>query len=307
MAIKFEKRGHIAYLTLNNPGVANAIDRATSGELADAWKEIWDDHDIRVTIFTGAGDRHFCAGHNLEMRPDVTPEEREFVQAEQVFWPPAGMVNDHWPGVNGRLGDHFPQMFKPVIGAVNGWAAGAGFYTLLATCDIRIACKEHARFKFALLSNGWVGAGPGATLLTQQVRYADAMRILLTDEPFDAEEALRIGVVNEVVSHDSLMSRSEKIASHIASLPPNAVRMMKEFIVRFRDLPTDEAWRVQTLMNQLLVNLTTDGEEGRAAFLENRAPEFTGGLRRRGDPFPELTPEQRSRIDELKRTGAEYR
>lgn len=303
MAIKFEKRGHVAYITLNNPEKANIMDRATSDELGEAWKQVWEDNDIRVTILTGAGDRHFCAGHNLQPRPDVTPEEREFVQAERVFWPPAGTVNGQWPGVNGRMGDHFPQVFKPVIGAVNGWAAGAGFYTLLATCDIRIACAEHAQFKFALLSNGWVGGGPGATLLTRQIRYADAMRILLTDEPFDAAEALRIGMVNETVPHEQLMSRSEEIAAQIASMPPNAVRMMKEFIVRFREIPTEEAWRVQTLMNQLLINMTTDGEEGRQAFIEKRKPVFTGGLRRRGEPFPELTPEERKRIDELKRSG----
>ena len=299
MAIKFEKRGHVAYITLNNPEKANIMDRATSDELGEAWKQVWEDNDIRVTILTGAGDRHFCAGHNLQPRPDVTPEEREFVQAERVFWPPAGTVNGQWPGVNGRMGDHFPQVFKPVIGAVNGWAAGAGFYTLLATCDIRIACAEHAQFKFALLSNGWVGGGPGATLLTRQIRYADAMRILLTDEPFDAAEALRIGMVNETVPHEQLMSRSEEIAAQIASMPPNAVRMMKEFIVRFREIPTEEAWRVQTLMNQLLINMTTDGEEGRQAFIEKRKPVFTGGLRRRGEPFPE----ERKRIDELKRSG----
>jgi enoyl-CoA hydratase/carnithine racemase len=303
MAIKFEKRGHVAYITLNNPEKANIMDRETSNELGEAWKEVWEDHDVRVTILTGAGDRHFCAGHNLQPRPDVTAEEREFVQAERVFWPPAGTVNNQWLGVNGRMGDHFPQVYKPVIGAVNGWAAGAGFYTLLATCDIRVACAEHARFKFALLSNGWVGGGPGATLLTRQIRYADAVRILLTDEPFDAAEALRIGFVNEVVGHDELMSRSEELAVQIASMPPNAVRMMKEFIVRFRDIPTDEAWRVQTLMNQLLINMTTDGEEGRQAFVEKRKPNFTGGLRKRGEAFPDLTPEQRERIDELKRSG----
>jgi enoyl-CoA hydratase/carnithine racemase len=303
MAIKFEKRGHIAYITLNNPKKANIMDRETSNDLGEAWKEIWEDNEVRVTILTGAGDRHFCAGHNLQPRPDVTPEEREFVQAERVFWPPAGTVNGQWLGVNGRMGDHFPQVYKPVIGAVNGWAAGAGFYTLLATCDIRIACSAHARFKFALLSNGWVGGGPGATLLTRQIRYADAMRILLTDEPFDAAEALRIGMINETVDHDQLMSRSEEIATQIAGMPPVAVRMMKEFIVRFGDIPTEEAWRVQTLMNQLLINMTTDGEEGRAAFVEKRPPDFTGGLRRRGEPFPELTPEERARIDELKRSG----
>jgi enoyl-CoA hydratase/E-phenylitaconyl-CoA hydratase/naphthyl-2-hydroxymethylsuccinyl-CoA hydratase len=233
----------------------------------------------------------------------VTPEEREFVQAEAVFWPPSGTNNGQRIGVHGLMGDHFPQIYKPVVAAVNGWAAGAGFYTLLSTADIRIASEENARFKFALLSNGWVGGGPGATLLTRQIGYADAMKILLTDEPFGAAEALRIGLVNEVVPHDQLMARSHEVAESIAAKPPLATRMMKEFVTRFGDIPTDEAWRVQTLMNQLLISLTTDGEEGRVAFNEKRKPNFTGGLRKKGDPFPELTPEERVRIDELKRTG----
>ena len=105
-------------------------------------------------------------------------------------------------GADGRLGDHYPQIWKPVIGAINGWAAGAGFYLMLTSTDIRIASAENARFKFALLSQGWVGNGPGATYLMKQIAYADVMRILLTDEPFDAKEALRMNLINEVVPHD---------------------------------------------------------------------------------------------------------
>jgi len=304
MAIKFEKNDHIAYITINNPDKANVMDRSTSDDLDSAWREIWEDQSVRVTILTGAGDKYFCAGHNIQPNPDVTSEEREILAAERVFWPLAGTDNGQRLGVHGRMGDHFPRIYKPVIAAVNGWAAGAGFYTLLSTADIRIASEENAVFKFALLSNGWVGSGPGATLLTRQINYADAMRILLTDEPFGAAEALRIGLVNEVVPHEQLMSRSQKIAELIVRQPPLATRMMKELVIRFGDMPTDDAWRVQGLMNTLLTQLTTDGEEGRLAFNEKRNPNFTGGLRSKGEPFPELTPEQRTRIDYLKRTGA---
>ncbi len=300
MGILYEKKGPVAYITINNPDKANVMDRQTITEISEAWKEVWEDWDVRAVILTGTGDRHFCAGHNLAPRPDVTEEERERVRAESVFWPLAGTVNGAKIGADGRLGDHYPQIWKPVIGAINGWAAGAGFYIVLTSTDIRLACQEHARFKFALLSQGWVGGGPGATYLTRQIAYADAMRILLTDEPFDAKEALRINLINEVVPHDRLMTRAEEIATHIAKLPPLAVRMMKEFVVRFRDIPVTEAWRVQTLMNALLIQLTTDGEEGRKAFLEKRPPNFTGGIRQRGEPFPELTPEQRARLDQIR-------
>jgi enoyl-CoA hydratase/carnithine racemase len=190
-----------------------------------------------------------------------------------------------------------------VIAAVNGWAAGAGMYILLSSTDIRIASAEHARFKFALLTQGWLGNGPGASLLAKQLRYIDAMKILLTDEPFDAQEALRIGLINEVVPHAQLLARAEKIARHICTLPPVAVRMMKEFIVRFGDLPTDQAWHVQNLINSLLIQTTMDGEEGRRAFNEKRPPNFTGELRRRGDAWPELSEEDAKRLDDAYRSG----
>ncbi len=301
MGVLYEKKGHIAYVTIDNPDKGNILDHDTSDEISRVWKDIWDDRDVRATILTGSGDRHFCAGHNLAPPPGVSAEDFDRIRTENIFWPLAGTVNGAKIGADGRLGDHYPQIWKPVIGAINGWAAGAGFYILLTTTDIRVACDEHARFKFALLSQGWVGNGPGASYLTRQISHADAMRILLTDEAFDAKEALRINLINEVVAHDQLMTRSEEIADRIAGMPPVAVRMMKEFAIRFRDVPVSEAWRVQTLFNTLLTQLTTDGDEGRKAFLEKRPPEFTGGIRPKAEGYPELDPEERALLDETRR------
>ena len=225
------------------------------------------------------------------------------LRAQRMFWPLSGTVYGTPTGVDGRMGDHYPRVWKPVIAAVNGWAAGAGLYILLSSTDIRIASAEHARFKFALLSQGWVGNGPGAALLAKQLRYIDAMKILLTDEPFGAEEALRIGLVNEVVPHDQLLERAEAMARHIVEMPPVAVRMMKECVVRFGDLPTDQAWHVQNLMHNLLIQNTADGEEGRRAFNEKRKPNFTGALRKRGAPFDEVPEEDWDRLDEIYRSG----
>jgi len=303
MAIDYEKRDGVAYITLNNPEKANILDKKTSEAISEAWIDLWEDREIRCAILTGKGDRHFCGGHNLQPRPELSDEEREMLRAQRMYWPLAGTVYGTPTGVDGRMGDHYPRVWKPVIAAVNGWAAGAGLYILLSSTDIRIASAEHARFKFALLSQGWVGNGPGATLLAKQLRYIDAMKILLTDEPFDAAEALRIGLINEVVPHDQLLARAEKIARHIVTLPPVAVRMMKEFIVRFGDLPTDQAWQVQNLMNNLLIQTTADGEEGRAAFNEKRKANFTGALRQRGEPFPEVAEEDIERLDEIYRSG----
>ena len=301
MAVDYITRDGIGYVTINNPSKANILDRQTSNDISEIWKDIWEDPDVRAVILTGTGDRHFCAGHNLDSRPDITAEERERIRAENIFWPLAGTVNGARIGADGRLGDHYPQIWKPVIGAINGWAAGAGFYLMLTSTDIRLASLENAKFKFALLTQGWVGSGPGATYLTRQVSHADAMKILLTDEPFDASEALRMNLINEVVPHGDLIKRAEEIASGIAKMPPLAVRMMKEFVIRFKDIPITEAWRVQTLMNALLTQLSADGEEGRRAFLEKRPPDFTGSILQKGDPYESLTDEERARLDEIRR------
>jgi enoyl-CoA hydratase/carnithine racemase len=303
MAIDYEKRDGVAYITLNNPEKANILDKKTSDDISEAWIDLWEDREVRCAILTGKGDRHFCGGHNLQPRPELSEEEREYLKAQKIFWPLAGTVHGTPTGVDGRMGDHYPRVWKPVIAAVNGWAAGAGLYILLASTDIRIASAEHARFKFALLSQGWLGHGPGASLLAKQLRYIDAMKILLTDEPFGAEEALRIGLINEVVPHDQLLARAEKMARQIVEMPPVAVRMMKEFVVRFGDLPTDQAWHVQNLINTLLIQTTADGEEGRRAFNEKRPPNFTGALRQRGEPFAEIAEEDFERLDEIYRSG----
>jgi enoyl-CoA hydratase/carnithine racemase len=301
--IDYEKRDGVAYITLNNPEKANILDKPTSDAISAAWTDLWEDREIRCAIVTGAGDRHFCGGHNLAPRPDITEEERERLRAEKIFWPPGGTVHGQITGVDGRMGDHYPRVWKPVIAAVNGWAAGAGLYLLLASTDIRIASAEHARFKFALLSQGWLGHGPGASLLIKQLRYIDAMKVLLTDEPLDAAEALRVGLVNEVVPHAQLMERAESLARHIVALPPVAVRMMKEFVVRFGDMPTDSAWHVQAMMNSMLIQNTMDGEEGRAAFNEKRAPNFSGELRQKGAPYPALSYEVKERLEKAFKSG----
>ena len=303
MPIVYEKRNGVAYITLDNPDKANVLDKATSDDISAAWIDMWEDRSVRCAILTGTGDRHFCGGHNLKPRADLTAEDREYLRTQRIFWPLAGTVHGQKTGVDGRMGDHYPRVWKPVIAAVNGWAAGAGLYTLLASTDIRIASAEHAKFKFALTSQGWLGHGPGASLLIKQLRYIDAMKILLTDLPFDAPEALRIGLINEIVPHADLMTRAEELARHICTLPPVAVRMMKEFVVRFGDMPTDQAWHIQNIINSLLIQTTADGEEGRQAFNEKRPPDFNGTLRRRGEPWEPLSEEEAKRLDDADRSG----
>jgi enoyl-CoA hydratase/carnithine racemase len=304
LPITYAVANHVATITIDNPTRANALDGPTSDAMTQAWIDAWEDRDVRCVILTAAGDRHFCSGHNLAARPDVSAEEREFLRAQKLFWPLAGSVNGFkGGGADPRMGDHFPQIWKPVIGAVNGWVAGAGLYLLLGSTDIRIASAEHARFKIGLATLGGIGAGPNATLILKQLRHVDAMKMLLTDEPMDAAEALRVGLVNEVVAHAELLARAEAIAAKIVALPPVALRQMKEFAIRFGHLPTDQLWQVQVMMNAMLVQGTADGDEARRAFAEKRPPEFSGTLRRKGAPFEKPSEEDAARLDAAYRSG----
>src|SRR5262249_45763199 len=92
LAIDYQKRDGVAYITLNNPAKANILDKATSDEISQAWIDLWEDRDIRCAILTGAGDRHFCGGHNLAPRENITEEEREYLRTQRIYWPLAGTV-----------------------------------------------------------------------------------------------------------------------------------------------------------------------------------------------------------------------
>jgi 1,4-dihydroxy-2-naphthoyl-CoA synthase len=143
----------------------------------------------------------------------------------------------------------------------------------------------------------------GFSCFSRFVSQPRGERIIDCGAPVDAQEALRIGLVNEVVPHAQLMKRAEKIARHIVTLPPVAVRMMKELAVRFGDLPIDQAWQVQNLINALLIQTMTDVEEGRRTFNEKRSANFTGVLRRRGGAWEEPSAEDEWRLDEAYRSG----
>ncbi len=301
MSIRYETDDHIAVITIANARRANALDKQIALELGEAWSAAWDDREVRAIIVTGDGDRHFCGGHDLSVRDDVTSDELEFLALERIFRPPSGYVNGFQTGIDGGMADHFPRIHKPVIAAVNGWAVGAGLYLLLASTDIRIAAVGNANFRFGLISRGWVGAGPGATLLLKQLRYVDAMKMLLTDEIVNAQDAVRIGLINEAVPPDQLMPRAFELAKRITKMPPLATIKMKEFIHRFSDLPVGQAWNIQAMMNFLLLQTTQDAQEGRTSFLERRDPNYTGEYAGLEDFYENLSDEERARLDELKR------
>ncbi len=301
MTIQYEKDDHVAIITLDNALHANVIDKEHAVQLGGAWKSAWEDRDIRAIVITGAGDQHFCGGHDLSQRNDINELEAEFLALERIFRPPGGYVNGFQSGIDGGMADHFPRIYKPVVAAVNGWAVGAGLYLLLASTDIRVAALENAKFRFGLISRGWVGAGPGATLLIKQLRFVDAMRMLLTDATINAEDAVRIGLVNETAPPDRLMNRALDIARHIATLPPLATSKMKEFVHRYSDLPVEQAWNIQSMINGLLLQTTEDAQEGRRSFTERRAPNVTGQYRGFEEHYENLGATERARLEQLRR------
>ena len=105
MAIDSKKRDGVAYITLNNPAKANILDKQTSDQISEAWIDLWEDRSIRCAILTGTGDKHFCGGHNLAKRKNITEEEREYLRTQRIFWPLAGTVHGQKTGVDGRFGD----------------------------------------------------------------------------------------------------------------------------------------------------------------------------------------------------------
>ena len=301
MSIRYTTEASVATITIANARRANVIDKPHARALHAAWKRAWEDRQVRAIIVTGDGERHFCGGHDLGQHTDATERELEFLALERIFRPPAGYINGMQSGIDGGMADHFPRIYKPVVAAVNGWAVGAGLYLLLASTDVRIAAAGNAHFRFGLISRGWVGAGPGATLLLKQLRYVDAMNMLLADATVDADEAVRIGLVNEAVPPAALLDRARAIAHRIAEMPPLATMKMKEFVHRFGDLPTEQAWNVQAMMNFLLLQTTHDAQEGRRAFLERRPPSFTGDYQGFDGFYENADDETRARLDELKR------
>lgn len=301
MPVQLEIADHIATITIDNPDRANVITHEMARELDVAWRTCQDDHNVRGVILTGSGDRHFSAGHDLRQPDGVSADDLELTGLERTFRPLSGTANGFRTGTDSTMADHFPRITKPVVAAVNGVAVGAGLYVLLASTDIRIAARGRAAFNFGLVSRGWIGAGPSATLLLKQLRYVDAMRMLLEDPTIDADEAVRIGLVNEAVEPSELMQRARAVAKKLASQPVHAVRYIKEFAHRFAELPADQAWRVQTLMNDLLLHNTADGREGRAAFMEKRQPEWTGDYTGTKDRVSDLSDAERKRLDDLRR------
>ena len=204
-------------LTLDRPEQRNAVSRQMNTELHDAWRRFRDDDDAFVLVLTGAGSA-FCAGWDLADAAEwPMPEWDEFRRSIYEL-----------PGACGYT--RKVDVFKPVIAAVNGWAVAAGLETALLA-DIRIVAENAV---FGALERRWnIVAGDGMTVrLPLAVGYAKAMELIITGRPVDAQEALRIGLANEVVPEGRALERAVELAREIAALPQGAIRTDKETMVR---------------------------------------------------------------------------
>ncbi|WP_084037720.1 enoyl-CoA hydratase/isomerase family protein, partial [Mycobacterium avium] len=200
--IRYEKRGRIATITLDRPASRNAIDPAMDRRLRDIWAEFRDDDGVDVAILTGAGEA-FCAG------ADRNTWFHQWLDAD------AAVVRRNAKGVGfGGITRGLHRITKPVIGAVNGWALGAGLELALA-CDIRIA-SERAMFGVPLVGLGFHHGDGGISRLVDTCGLAVALDLELSGEPIDAQRALQVNLVTRVVAHDDLMTAAHALAERIA-------------------------------------------------------------------------------------------
>jgi enoyl-CoA hydratase len=250
-----ERRQRIAYVTLNRPNALNALNSELRRDLRDFFTSLQADRDIRLVILTGSG-RAFCAGADIKewREPGSITDEREARQH----------VN-FWEAMN--------RCEQPIIAAINGYALGGGC-ELAMCCDIRIA-SDQAQMGLTEVTLGIIPGGGGTQRLPRLVGRGKALELILTGRRIDAHEALRLGLVEEVVPHDQLMATVDTLGQTIISRAPLAVKYAKEAIVRGLELPLEAGLKVEAELYTLL-RTTEDRLEGARAFQEKRPPQFRG-------------------------------
>jgi enoyl-CoA hydratase len=254
--VLFEKKGAIAYVTLNRPKVLNALNTKTWEDLRSAFEAARNDNEVRGVILTGAGDKAFIAGADINELTRLTAIEGE---ASSSFG--QSVLN-----LVENLG-------KPVIAAINGFALGGGCETAMA-CTIRIA-SETAKFAQPEVKLGVLPGGGGTQRLPRLVGKGRALQLILTGEMITAQEAYRIGLVNEVVPAPNLIPRAEAILNQIFSNAPIAVKYSLEAVNKGLESSQAEGLSLEASFFGLCSG-TDDKKEGTSAFLEKRPAKFQG-------------------------------
>ena len=250
------REGAIAVVSVNRPEARNALDGDTFDALYDAFATLEREASVRCAILTGAGDKAFAAGADIKAMSDADPAAADLLV-----------------GHAHRLGDLLEASRLPVIAAVNGFALGGGFELALA-CDFILAARG-AKVGMPEVTLGVIPGMGGTQRLVQRVGVARARELIYTGALIDADAAARIGLVNEVTEPAELLPRARAVAAEIAARAPLAVAAAKQALRRGPDLPLADGIALE---RRLFCGLfaTHDQKEGMRAFLEKRAPVWTG-------------------------------
>jgi enoyl-CoA hydratase/carnithine racemase len=255
MAVDYVKEGKVAIFTLNRPEALNAIDPQSAEELNLAFEDFKKDEDLLVGIVTGAGNKAFSVGADVQT---MLPKLKEF----------SGQQNSGPFDLVDAL-----NSWKPLIAAINGAALGGGLEIALA-CDLRIA-SESAIFGMPEVTLGLIPGWGGTQRLPRMIPLAKAAELLLTGKPISAQEAFRVGLINKVVPFSELLSAAKAMAETLCRRAPLAVRAAKQAMIQGLDVSLEDGLKLERKLNDLLVN-TDDFEEGCRANIEKRRPVFKG-------------------------------
>ncbi|MSO55444.1 MAG: hypothetical protein EXQ55_00750 [Acidobacteria bacterium] len=251
-----QREAAVAMLTIQRPQRLNALDAATLDELRQAFLNFQHDDSIRCVIVTGAGDKAFVAGGDINEFARDTPEgaRARARRGQEVF-------------------DLIERLGKPVIAAINGFALGGGCELAMA-CTLRLAA-DTARFGLPEINLGLIPGFAGTQRLPRLIGRTKAMEMILTGAPIGAHDALALGLVNRVVPAAALMDEARALACDLAAKPAIALRYAMEAVSRGLEMPFAEACQLEAALFGLLTT-TEDMKEGTKAFLEKRKPEFKG-------------------------------
>jgi enoyl-CoA hydratase len=252
--VQYDVEDTTAVVTLDRPAKHNALTPDMQADVVDAIRAADDDPAIRAIVLTGAGERAFCAGADLDA----------------MIGEATGEVPTVEPGTH-DLAFRQELVETPLLAAVNGYCVGGGMELLQAT-DIRIAA-ESAEFGLPEPKQGLAPIGGSTVRLPRQLPYCEAMRFLLTGDRFPASHADEVGLVNEVVPDGETVERALEIAESFAETSPHSVARIKESVARTSGRPLEDAFRLETEIGREVFR-HPDAEEGPAAFLEKREPDY---------------------------------